>query len=215
MTTPILRLPELTPSTAERLLSNQVSNQIEAFFTKVQDFQIGTPPGVIPAHGYKAILDGAPTGIWSAYSNHIVLVVVDIYVFIPPTLILPDQESGINPNIKYRWDGTSWRSILANDDVWSNVSAATYTITPNESLLLTGGAAQALTAPASAPLYSTFKLRGYGSVGYTLTGGTFLSNAVTGTTVDNVGDYSAADFRLIALPDVWILDNPNPTVVIT
>jgi hypothetical protein len=106
MTTPILRLPELTPSTAERILSNQVSNQIEAFFTKVQDFLTNTPPVSIPTHGYKAILGAAPTSIWSAYPNHIVLVVVDTYVFIPPSLTLPDQESAIVLGSSYRWSGS-------------------------------------------------------------------------------------------------------------
>jgi hypothetical protein len=113
MTTSILRLPELIPSTAERVLTNTVNNQLEAFCTKVQDFLIGTPPLVIPAHGYKAILDGAPTGIWAAYPNHIVLVVVDSYVFIPPSIFLIDQESAIIPGTSYRYNGTTWDTVTA------------------------------------------------------------------------------------------------------
>jgi hypothetical protein len=205
MTTPILRLPELTPSTAERVLTNTVNNQLEAFCTKVQDFLVGTPPLVIPAHGYKAILDGAPTGIWAAYPNHIVLVVVDSYIYIPPSIFLIDQESAIGTNNIYRWNGSAWIIIVAGSGglTWETSTIST-SLAVNTGYFLNSNNLEH-TLPVSALLGKTIEIIGVNLWKVTSSGLIYLPNGSSNTGIkSNTGfPRSTALFRSLGGAD-WM-----------
>jgi len=130
MATELYQLPQLTETTAERIIFNRLADHIDLLLSAVAFFQVDDPP-ISPPNGYKAIISDSPTGVFTPYANHIVIVLSGQYVFIPPNEAIVPQVSP-DPSVSYKWDGFNWQVLrlgFSGGLIGSSVTALDVTLT--------------------------------------------------------------------------------------
>jgi Protein of unknown function (DUF2793) len=137
MTTPVIQLAEMTPTTQERLIFNTDMRQLEGYLAAVEDFQLNTPP-TTPTDGYKAIVGLTPTGVWAGFQNHIAVHVGGSWTLIPPSTSLAPQF--IRTTSEFRlWNGTSWVLLSFGTSVGVSEADGAPNVSPVSSIVFDNG----------------------------------------------------------------------------
>jgi Protein of unknown function (DUF2793) len=211
VTTPIVKLVELNPTTQERIIINSDLRHIEALLGSVDAFQLNTPPAS-PAEGYKAIVGTAPTGVWTGFANHLALYFGGAYTMVPPSTKIGRQVAASSGD-SYRFDGTNW-VVVAGGSGTSVVptveTAATVAPALNAKVISNySGTRQTITTPTAA--LGSLTVYGKSTGGYQIQGGTYIfQNGSSNTGVRNLtatARYAVANLMCIDVAtNLWLCD---------